>query len=64
MYRLNEDWGQFAPAYRAALERLGATPDEIERLLDGAWNAVEYCDDVEELARAELRLLREGAWGK
>ena len=59
VYHLNEDWALFEPEYRRALEALGATPDEIEALLDGAWQAVTECRDVEELAAAELQLLRE-----
>lgn len=58
-FQLNEDWPEFEPAYRRALQDLGATDEEIEALLQGAWDTVTECSDIEELAADELQLLRE-----
>ena len=57
-YRLNQDWGRFEPALRAELAKLGATSDETEAILQGAWDAATDVDDVARYTQDELDLLR------
>ena len=54
-----EDWLEFEPALRRELEKLGANQEEIELILQGAWEAATDVDDVARYAADELELLRD-----
>ena len=57
-YKLNVDWKAFEPALRSELKRLGATAEEAEAIVDGAWEAATEVDDVARYAAEELEHLR------
>jgi len=58
-FRLSQDWGEFEPVLRTELKNLGASEDEIEIVLDGAFQAAEEVSDVAAFAAEELELLRQ-----
>ena len=58
-YKLNDDWLDFEPPCAAELEKLGANQEEIELILQGAWEAATDVGDVARYAADELELLRD-----
>ena len=58
-YKLNKDWADFEPALRHELEKLNATKEETELILEGAWQDATDVGDVARYAADELELLRD-----
>ena len=59
MYQLNRDWKEFESKLKEELQKLRASEEEIEQIIDGAYQAATEVEDVEEYAKEELNLLRE-----
>ena len=59
MFVLNRDWKEFEVVLRCELQKLNATENEIELILEGAWQEATEVEDVIRYAKDELGLLRD-----
>lgn len=60
-FKLNRDWEAFEPVLRSELKKHDATKEEINEIVDRAFQATTDIDNVVEYASLELGLLRNDA---
>ena len=58
-FNLNRDWKIFEPKLKEELQKLEADQEEIQEILNGAYQSATEVDDIEQYAKDELDLLRE-----